>query len=77
MSLPATENKIPPGKRIGQGMLIFSFVLGLGGLTLFFEDQIQQQENPNQNPHSTELNSGIRESFYNKTGKGITWQTVP
>ena len=70
MSYPATENKTPPGKRIGQGMLIFSFVLGLGGLTFFFEDQIQQQVNPNQNPRSMELNSGIREVILQQNRQG-------
>lgn len=70
MSYPATKNKASPGKRIGQGMLIFSFVLGLGGLTFFFEEQIQQQANPNQNPLSMELNSGIREVVLQQNRQG-------
>jgi len=70
MSSTATENKTPPGKRIGQGMLIFSFVLGLGGLTFFFEDQIRQQANPNQNPLSMELNSGVREVVLQQNRQG-------
>ncbi|MGY8784758.1 MAG: retropepsin-like aspartic protease family protein [Pseudomonadales bacterium] len=70
MSYPATKNQASPGKRIGQGMLIFSFVLGLGGLTFFFEEQIQQQANPNQNPLSMELNSGIREVVLQQNRQG-------
>jgi aspartyl protease family protein len=70
MSSTATENKTPPGKRIGQGMLIFSFVLGLGGLTFYFEEQIQQQANPNQNPLSMELNSGVREVVLRQNRQG-------
>ena len=70
MSYPSTEKKIPPGKRIGQGMLIFSFVLGLGGLTFFFDDQIQQLANPNQNPRSMELNSGVREVVLQQNRQG-------
>ena len=78
MSYPTTEKKTPPGKRIGQGMLIFSFVIGLGALTFFFEDQIQQQANPNQNPRSMELNSGIREVVLqqNKQGHYVANGTV-
>jgi aspartyl protease family protein len=70
MSYPATKNKASPGKHIGQGMLIFSFVLGLGGLTFFFEEQIQQQANPNQNPLSMELNSGIKEVVLQQNRQG-------
>ena len=70
MSYPVKKIKTPPGKRIGQGMLIFSFVLGLGGLTFFFEDQIQHQANPNQNPLSMELNSGIKEVVLQQNRQG-------
>ena len=65
-----TKNKTPPGKRIGQTMLIFSFMLGLGGLTFFFEEQIQQQVNPNQNPFSMELKSGIKEVVLQQNRQG-------
>ncbi|MBL4573543.1 MAG: TIGR02281 family clan AA aspartic protease [Gammaproteobacteria bacterium] len=70
MSYPPTKNKPPPGKRIGQGMLIFSFVLGLGGLTFFFDDQIQKQINPNQNPLSMQLSSGVREVVLQQNRQG-------
>ena len=78
MSYPTTEKKTPPGKRIGHGMLIVSVVIGLGALTFFFEDQIQQQANPNQNPRSMELNSGIREVVLqqNKQGHYVANGTV-
>lgn len=39
-----------PGKRLGQGMLAFCFVLGLGALTLFFDGELGRQQNPNQTP---------------------------
>lgn len=51
-------------------MLIFSFVLGLGGLSFFFEQQLQQQANPNQNPLSMELNSGVREVVLQQNRQG-------
>ncbi|GJM12310.1 MAG: aspartyl protease [Pseudohongiella sp.] len=51
-------------------MLIFSFALGLFGLTYFFEDQLQQQANPNQNPLSMELSSGIREVILQQNRQG-------
>lgn len=70
MSPPPTRNTNLPGKRIGQGMLIFSFLLGLVGLTFFFEGQLQQQANPNQNPLSMELNSGIREVVLQQNRQG-------
>lgn len=70
MSQATTGNTPPPGKRIGQGMLVFSFVLGLGGLSFFFEGQIQRQANPNQNPLSTELDSGIREVVLQQNRQG-------
>lgn len=70
MASPTTENSNSPGKRIGQGMLIFSFVLILGGLTFFFDGQLQQQVNPNQNPLSMELTSGIREVVLQQNRQG-------
>lgn len=70
MAPPTNENSASSGKRIGQGMLIFSFVLLLGGLTFFYEDQLQQLANPNQNPLSMELNSGIREVVLQQNRQG-------
>ncbi len=42
-------------------MLVFSFVLIIGGLSYFFEGQLQRQVNPNQNPKMMELSSGVKE----------------
>ncbi len=55
------SNSEKPGKGIGQGMLISSFVLALLGLTFFFNDRLDLQTNPNRNPESMELASGVRE----------------
>jgi len=35
---------------MGQGMLVVSFALGLGLLTLFFDGVLDQQSNPNRDP---------------------------
>ena len=64
------ENGSAPGKRIGQGMLIFGFVLGLVGLSYFFEGQLARQINPNQNPAMMELNSGIKEVVLSQNRQG-------
>ena len=50
-----------PGGTTGKGMLILSFAIGLILLTLVFDDLLQRQINPNRNPESVELLSGIRE----------------
>ena len=58
MSKPNYNN---PGGTTGKGMLILSFAIGLILLTLVFDDLLQRQINPNRNPESVELLSGIRE----------------
>jgi aspartyl protease family protein len=68
-SLPS-GNDIPAGKRLGQSMLILSFLLGLGGLTFFFEGELQRQTNPNQNPLSMVLNSGVKEVTLKQNRQG-------
>lgn len=70
MSPSPSENSHAPGKRIGQGMLIFSFVLGLIGLTFLFENQLQLQANPNRNPASLELSSGTKEVVLQQNRQG-------
>lgn len=55
---------------MGQGMLIFSFVLGLIGLSYFFEGQLQRQMIPNQNPAMMELNSGVKEVILKQNRQG-------
>ncbi len=51
-------------------MLIFGFLLMLGGLTYFFDEQLQQQANPNQNPTSMQLTSGMREVVLQQNRQG-------
>ncbi len=36
--------------RIGKGMIFLTWIVGLGGLAYFFNDAVEFQENPNQNP---------------------------
>lgn len=47
-----------PGRHAGLGMLIISFALGLGLLTLFFDDMLERQFNPNQRPSTQALQNG-------------------
>lgn len=51
-------------------MLILSFVLGLIGLTYYFDDQLDQQANPNRNPESMESVSGIKEVVLKQNRQG-------
>lgn len=55
---------------MGQGMLIISFVLGLVGLTYFFDGQLQQQANPNRDPEAMELASGIKQVMLRQNRQG-------
>ncbi len=59
-----------PGKHLGQGMLIASFSLALLALTLFFDDWIDRQNNPNQSPASYETEGGIREVVLQRNRQG-------
>ncbi len=70
MSSQHSSNSEKPGKGIGQGMLISSFVLALLGLTFFFTDRLDLQTNPNRNPESMELLSGIREVVLKQNRQG-------
>lgn len=65
-----TPHTTAPGKKLGQGMLILCMVLGLGGLTLFFNDRLNNQINPNQNPDSFESASGVREVILQRSSRG-------
>ena len=55
MSPPEQSHSARP---IGLSMLIISCVLGIGLLTLFFDNLLERRENPNQNPVSTTGNDG-------------------
>lgn len=59
-----------PGRRIGQGMLIASFTLGLVALTFFFDDRLENQSNPNRRPQYSETSSGIREVILQRNRQG-------
>ena len=60
----------PPGKQLGQGMLIACLVIGLAGLTFFFDELLGLQINPNQNPQSYEGNNGFREVILQQNRQG-------
>jgi aspartyl protease family protein len=46
--------------KMGKGMLIVAWIIGLGFLTLLFDDQLAQQFNPNEDPISYS-NQGVEE----------------
>ncbi|MFL2856689.1 MAG: TIGR02281 family clan AA aspartic protease [Pseudohongiellaceae bacterium] len=60
----------PPGKNIGQGMLIASFTLVLIALTLYFNDWLAEQSNPNQNPNFSISDIGVREVVLERNRQG-------
>jgi aspartyl protease family protein len=70
MTASTPPNQHPPGKSIGQGMLIAGFSLGLIGLTFLFDGWLDKQANPNQDPVSSETGSGIREVVLQRNRQG-------
>lgn len=50
-----------PGKSMGKGMLVASFILVLIGLTMLFDNILENQFNPNQRPEATINTDGVRE----------------
>jgi hypothetical protein len=58
MSLSRHNNS---SRTAGKGMLVLSLTTGLVLLTLVFDNLLTRQINPNRNPESIELRSGIRE----------------
>ena len=56
--------------RMGKIMIAIGFVIGLGLLTLFFDDRLQQQRNPNRDPASTVHDSGLIEVFLERNRQG-------
>jgi aspartyl protease family protein len=56
----ASSHHQPPGKNLGQGMLIASFSLGLLALTLLFDGWLDEQSNPNRGPATAQNGSGAR-----------------
>ena len=51
-------------------MLIACFILGVGALTLFFDDWLANQSNPNQNPQSIQTSTGIRQVVLERNRQG-------
>lgn len=51
----------PSEKSIGKGMIIVAWLLLLGLLTLYFNDLLDKQNNPNQNLQSRVDQQGVRE----------------
>ena len=52
---PPTQS---PERKLGQGMLAICFALALAALTVFFDDWIARQNNPNTDPNSETLKDG-------------------
>lgn len=65
-----TAEQQPPGKNLGQGMLIVSFALGLIALTFIFDGWLARESNPNANPRSFETDSGVREVILDRNRQG-------
>ncbi len=59
-----------PGKQLGLGMLITCFALGLWALTLYFDNQLDRQANPNRIPETRELAEGGREVVLKQGSQG-------
>lgn len=55
------SNQNNSSRSAGRGMLVLSFTFGLILLTMIFDNLLRDQINPNRNPESIELVSGIRE----------------
>ena len=53
--IPSTQ---PPETKLGQGMLVICLALALTALTIFFDDWIARQKNPNTDPGSVALKDG-------------------
>lgn len=64
------QNPRNPGRFTGLGMLVASCVLGLGLLTLFFDDILGRQYNPNQRPSSQLLVDGGVEVVLQRNRQG-------
>jgi len=69
-------NKSP--QRIGKGMIVASWLLALGLLTLFFNDFLEKQHNPNQDLSTQYNQDGTREVILqrNRGGHYVTNGTI-
>jgi len=64
------DERQAPGKKLGQGMLIATFALGLAALTLLFDGWLAGEANPNRNPASFRLDGGVREVLLERNRQG-------
>jgi aspartyl protease family protein len=60
----------PPGKGLGQAMLVTSFALGLAALTFIFDAWLARESNPNADPRTFENASGVREVVLDRNRQG-------
>jgi len=69
-------NKSP--QRIGKGMIVAAWLLALGLLTLFFNDFLDKQHNPNQDLSTQYNQDGTREVILqrNRSGHYLTKGTI-
>ncbi|MEP0356712.1 MAG: TIGR02281 family clan AA aspartic protease [Paraglaciecola sp.] len=59
--------------KLGKGMLIVAWVIGLALLTFMFEEQLEKQFNPNSEPISSTLNNGTEVRLkQNRSGHYVT-----
>jgi aspartyl protease family protein len=56
--------------RIGKVMTVIGFVFGLGLLTLFFQDKLDERRNPNQSPLAYLNTDGIAEVVLERNPQG-------
>ena len=67
MADPESDNS---GKSMGQGMLVISFALGLGLLTMLFDGILDDQANPNREPQYRLTDRGTREVVLERNRQG-------
>lgn len=70
MKWPEPPESDRSGKPMGLGMLIAAFAIGLGVLTLFFDNYLGQQSNPNQRPISQVTADGSVEVVLQRNRQG-------
>ncbi len=59
--MPTSSSQDHYTRRIGKGMVVAAWVMGLALLTLFFNNYLENQRNPNQKVHSVVGSDGVRE----------------
>jgi len=57
-------------KSIGKGMIVVAWLLALGILTLFFNDLLENQHNPNQTVNTNSYQDGTREVILQRSRNG-------